>query len=657
MATTAPSLIFNTDVDADFFDLPFPLDARRLPDGTPDLTGFPNPRAVGFVNRALAACAERCQGFSPATSVFFRFTGLLDLKQDDPRVSLSPAAQSFVVDVDPWSAGYLQRHPVLVQATVDGDSVRPANLLQLMPPAGLGLRPGTTYAAVVLRRSPGSARQLGRSETLEALLRGELPRGVATTQASILRQAYDPLARALPLLNLRAGDIAAATVFTTDDPTALLRAQVAWAREQAPLQPRSLRVVEVRAGYSVLRGSVDMPRYQEGVPPYLFLGGAQVLDERGRPVEQARTEVEFEFSIPHGRMPASGFPLYFYVHGTGGEAHQLSTRGYRLAPGQDSQPGTMLTDLAAGLGWAASCIDGPYSPNRIGLRALDGYAAYNFFRPAVMRDNILQMILEQVHFLDLLRSLRLDRALLPQVDLDPNGDGQIRLDVEHMVVGGQSLGSYLSGMLAALTDDFRAAILTGAGGSWIEFAFGPKDPVDLLATLEQLTLAGGEHYDRFHPFLTLFEMAVGPADNTFYLPRILRRPEFGRRPPHVLVIEGHVDLQVPTNLQRALVLALGVDLLGDDVGDTAEGRLDPVLPWAELRTLQGSAEGNRLLPSGEPRTAVVVRYAEDGIFEGHYVAYQWQAPRDQIANLLRAIAIDTVPVIQDLSRTPGARPR
>lgn len=55
----------------------------------------------------------------------------------------------------------------------------------------------------------------------------------------------------------------------------------------------------------------------------------------------------------------------------------------------------------------------------------------------------------------------------------------MRFDPRLVVVGGQSLGSYLSGILAATVPDWKGAILTGAGGSWVEFGFGPKDPIDL----------------------------------------------------------------------------------------------------------------------------------------------------------------------------------
>ncbi len=647
-AGAAPAtLVFDHSGQGAFYDLPFPSDHRRAADGRLDLTGFPNPNGVGFVHLALQACAERCRGFAPGGTVAFRFDGELPALRDDPLASVRPDAEVFLVDVDPWSPEYLQRHPVHLSVTAKADQIRPAQLLQLLPVVGRWLLPSTTYAAVVRRRLGGVT--LGQPPALVALLEGRHPHGGDWALGEKLRRAYAPLTHALPALGLGVDDVAAATVFTTDDPVSRLTAQVQQAWRATPPRVIELKLREQRNGYSVLIGKVEMPLYQDGSPPYLLFGGHQVVDAQGTPVPQGHAEAEFQISIPHGPMPAAGYPLYFYVHGTGGQAAQLADRGYRTSYDADSKPGTTQAAVAASQGWAVASVDGPYSPNRIGLRAADGYLAYNFFRPAVMRDNLVQMMLEQAHFLKLVESLRIDPALVPQADASAVVDGALRFDPDLMVVGGQSLGSYLSGMLAATLDRFKGAILTGAGGSWIEFAFGPKKPLDLQALLEWLTLGDDDRFDRFHPFLGLYEMAAGEADNINYLPNILRRPRFGWTPPHMLVIEGHVDLQVPTNLQRALVLALGVDMLGSDVGASPAERLEPVLPWAGLRQLQGQVGGNILLPNGEPRTAGVVRYPEDGILEGHYVAYQYDQARVQIREFLGALKRGEVPVVRDFS--------
>src|SRR5690606_34857453 len=114
------------------------------------------------------------------------------------------------------------------------------------------------------------------------------------------------------------------------------------------------------------------------------------------------------------------------------------------------------------------CVAGPFSPTRLGALAADGYLAYNFLNPVALRDNFAQMVLEQVQFLRALLALRIDPALCPQSDASAAPDGAIRFDPARLVVGGQSLGSYLSGMLGALLPDWQGVILSGAGGSWVE---------------------------------------------------------------------------------------------------------------------------------------------------------------------------------------------
>src|SRR5688500_12498829 len=57
-----------------FFDLPFPLDARRTAAGGPDLEGLPIsrvttffrlPREKAFIKKAFELAEEECSGFSP----------------------------------------------------------------------------------------------------------------------------------------------------------------------------------------------------------------------------------------------------------------------------------------------------------------------------------------------------------------------------------------------------------------------------------------------------------------------------------------------------------------------------------------------------------------------------------------------------------------
>jgi len=644
-----PTLVFDTGGRAELFDLPFPNDARRLPNGAPDLCALRNPRAIGFIDATRRLAHHDARGFAPVGVIGFRFDAALPPLLDDPLRSRGADASIMLVDVDPDSPQRLQRRAFHLAVTARADSVRPAHLLQLLPVPGLGLRPNTTYAVVVLRDLVPGAPRLGLSEPLLRLLDGRPPCCGDKALGHRLVEAYAPLVRALPDLGLAPEEIAAATVFTTGDPTAALTRLVGHLREGPPPRLVSLAAVEERPGYSVLEGEVEIPLYQAGRAPYILGGGALVLDQRGLPIAQRHIRAPFTLTLPHRPVPQGGFPLYLYLHGTGGRARQVVDRGYQAtvdaAPAADSG----IAALGAAAGWATACMAGAFSPDRIGARAIDGYAAYNVFNPVAHRDNYAQMVLEQVLFLSLLRALRVDPVLAPALDTPASADGKISFNAERLVVGGQSLGSHLATILAATHGGFSGVVLSGAGGSFIDFALGPKDPIDVQATFELLTLPHGERLDRFHPYLSLLELAAAPADSTLYAAQLLRRPRADSSPPHVLVIEGHLDRQVAINSQRALVLALGVDLLGNDVGERSEDRIETVLPWGGQAKLWGQAQGNLRLASGAQRTAVVVRYPEDGVLEGHYVAFQRPEPRAQIKEFLEAIAVGEQPRILDRS--------
>lgn len=641
---TGPAQVLDASGQGSFYALPWPSDARLTPAGSPDLTGLPNPLNKDFIRRIYDLAVSDTRGFSPSGPIYVPFDAPITSPPDDPLLSVHADSPVLLVDIDPASPERLTRRPFHAQVTTTDRGYCPADVLQLLPVPGVALRPKTTYAVVVLRRlGAQGAPFLGQPPALTALLAGQAPAGALGTR---LQQAYAPLRAALHDLRLHPDDVAAATVFTTGDPTESLVRQAAHVDGSAPpriVEPLATR--DVFQEYTALRGKYAVPAYQSGFPPFVS-GGRQVVDAQGLPVPQRYDDAEFQLSVPRGRMPAAGFPLYLYVHGTGGLASQAIDRGWRPSKQAQPTPGSGIASIVAPKGWGTACAAGHMSPGRIGLLSADGYAAYNVLNPVAMRDNFVQMVLEQVHFRNLLLSLRIDPALCPGTDASAAPDGKVRFDPQLVVVSGQSLGSYLTGMLAGTVDGWQGAVLTGAGGTWIEFAFGPKDPFDLQLVLEVLTCPPGEKLDRYHPVVMAFDMAVGPADNTHYVRRIFRDPPAGRAPPHVLVIEGHDDAQVPTNLQRALVLAMKADLAGPEAGPRPEDQVAPVLAFGGQRQLPYPLGGNLTLPSGEARTCVVVRYLPDGIFDGHYVIVQRPEPKRQVGEFLDAIAAGQTPIIR-----------
>jgi hypothetical protein len=651
---TGPAVVIDASGQGKFFDLPWPLDSRKTTSGGLDLSGLADPLGKQFVANAFGLAATDTRNASPTGTIYFRFDGPILAPTDDPLQSVAPGASVFVVCIDKSSPHYLERSPVHVAITAQADSVRPANLLEILPVPGHGLRPSTRYAAIVLRSLGGPGTTfLGQAPALTQLLAGQAPAGALGTN---LAADYAALPQALLDLNLNPDDLAAASAFATGDPTASLVKQAAWADAQQPLAPTTpITLRDEYPAFYVLKGEYGPPQFQAGVPPFLqgmLTGvddGRQVVDARGLPVTQWIDTAQFQISIPKGKMPAQGFPLYFWVHGTGGDPSQFADRGAETVANTPSPPGTGMASYLCPRGWAGACAAGPLSPSRIGILSAQGYIAYDFFNPVAMRDNFVQMILEMVLFRRLLLTTRIDPTLCPGTDASASVDGKIGFDPDTMIVGGQSLGSYLAGMLAALLPDWKGCVLTGAGGSWVEFPFGPKNPLMPSSVIDAFALPNGEQIDRFHPYVMAYDLALGPADNTHYLEKVLRDPLAGHNPPHVLALEGHGDQQVPENLQRGDILGLGLDLAGPEVLPNPPDQQDAtVLPWGGLQALPYSVQGNRQLPGGLTRTAVFVRYEHDTVLgDGHYISFQLQAPKDQIGEFASDVSAGRVPnVIQ-----------
>ena len=641
-----PQLVFDIDVDhtdpAHFWDAPFPADARTLPSGTPDVRGLPNTYGVSFVELAKQSVMYDLDalgpGFSPLPVISFRFDRSVPARPIVPLTTTSKTSGLQLIDLTPGRVG--QRVIVDSHVTLKADVSRPASLLQFAPLTGLSLLPGT-YAALVLRdvHSDGGV-DFDRSPVVDQLLSTMHidPRWNAS---------FQPLRDQWSTLGVNAIDVAAATVFTVGDPTARVTRFIQQARNADPPTLVSLargrEGVIARTDLVELVGVVRQPQHQAGEPPHFKDTGRFVVDADGNLATTRTEDAPFVLTVPKGKMPKSGWPLLLHIHGTGGKATQAIDRGRRLVPGGAVEAGSGIGSWLAPVGVGTACVAGPYSPDRIDVRALDGYGAYVFMNPPAMRDNFGQMLIEHARFIRLLETMDIDAALIPEVDASASADGRVHFDVK--LVGGHSLGSYVSGMLAGTLDDFDGAVLSGAGGTWVEFAFGHKDPIDLLGVVELMSLPPGQHLDRFHPFIDMFETGVAAADNTLFTRHILKHPRAGHGAPHVLVLQGQPDAQVPTGMQRALVRSVGVDFVGDDVGRRSIDRLQPGLHSIGKRALSSPASLNVSVPDHGKRTGVAVRFAEDGLLEGHSVIFQRDDTLAVFVEFVDAVAHDRAPVV------------
>lgn len=633
------------DNPEDFYTNGFPTDLRTLENGLIDWSLFPRTDHK-LTKLYVDEIAQRSKGYTTSMPIYLPFSGPLDVNQlpSNDQAFAEPDSPIQLIDIDPLSPEYGRRFPLKVSMTWQKDSYRPAHLLQVLPTLGINLRRKNTYALIVTNQIPVKENHtLLQHPVLGKLLSQETIGGEVTYKAL---HVFAPLRDWLFASELTPSDIVAATVWTTGDPTEqMFKAARQLDTWQAP-PAKDLQLLAEFDDYCVIQGHWDVPGFQQGTTPYAYpnYGGDILWEESGAPMVQYTRNAPFVVSIPKQPMPESGYPLLMYNHGTGGDAVQVFTRGEQDADGNvDVGGGPSL--IAAKRGWASSGMGGHLSFDHLGiLGTLDGYIAYNFLNPVAWLGNMQQMVLERVLFRRVLNDLRIPQSLCPAA----GSKDHFKFDPKMQAVMGHSLGSYLTGIQTAIDPTpYQGAIWSGAGGSWIEFVFGPTDPIHLqfFAELFALNLSPIEHMDLWHPIPMLAEMLVGGANNILYTDQILRYPS--KEPPHVLVIEGHEDHQVPENIQRPLLTSLGVDLGGDDIGDTAA---DTVF---HHMAIGGAVQhplpiGNNKLISGYPsRTAIAVRYEPDTQtdLDGHYVTFQLDAPKHQYGCFLENLKNNQVPIV------------
>ncbi|MCC7078621.1 MAG: hypothetical protein IT198_15990 [Acidimicrobiia bacterium] len=626
--------------DRGFYSAPFPSDDLQSEDGSIPLSGFPNPDHVLFVDKTLTEIREHADGFGVSSGVFFQTTGAIDPDQlPDVHESVSSGARVFLVGVDPLRPDYLRRYPVDASFTTDGGPFGAANLLSLLPLQGVPLLEGTRYAAVVLRDVVDAYGQpLGVSDSMLSLVNGERPEGLPEGS---FREYLEALG-ALEESGVPRERVAALAVFTTGPPTR----QLGVFREDVLSRPlpslrEPLRREEVFPEFCVYESTIPMPVYQKGRPPFFTGGGEWQTDEDGTPLLQTYELANFVLTLPRKPMPESGFPLVVFSRTGGGGERPLVDHGPKSRRGGSIEAGTGPALNLARAGFAGVSVDGPHGGRRNVTGLDEQLLMFNFLNPAAMRHNVRQSALELILLAHVMEQISVDPADCP--DLFTTGGAAVRFDMERLGLMGHSMGATIAQPVLALEPRYGAAVLSGAGASWLENIVHKESPLDvkplaewiLLYPLRSLELT--EH----DPALSLVQWAGEPSDAPAYNRLLSLRPA-GVPAAHVLMLQGIVDTYILPPIANTTSLSMGLDLAGEPL-DTGHPGLLRFRPLEELLHLAGGrriplpASGNKV-DDGALRTAVVVQHPEDGIEDGHEIIFQTEAPKQQYECFLETFA-------------------
>ncbi len=624
---TVPSTL-DLLVDEQWLDHPWPSDLRRL-GGSPVFDGFYNPRGAAFVTKYLAATKKTLDGFSPVAPGYLRFDGSLDPNSlpADPGTALAADSAVQLVDIDPASPTNGQRHPIEVDFRAEPGVYLLANTLRWLPALGFPLRPATRYALVVSDAARGGKDEDVRaSEELRQVLGVDPASGAA---AELKAELAADVAR-LGELGIAADHIAQLAVFTTADPTRetfMLRDHVKETVDAPTVIDDKWTAYEQDSFHEYLGSYGPSPNYQHGEPPFSKSGGNFVFAQ-DEPELVSLFEVSFSLSVPHCTMPAAGYPLVLYAHGTGGKMRNYITRGIAA----------MLAEQCI----AAMGVNQIFHGDRAGAPTKNyesetSLAFFNFENVVASRSNSRQSAIDEVQRARLFTETKAEIPAASSHTLEA-----IRFDPDKLMYLGHSQGGINEPIFFAVDDGAIGGVFSGAGAVMLVTLLDKVMPPGLLSVAGQypsiflgLTADERGEVDLFHPGSMLVQSLVDAIDTINYGRYHLLEPKWA--PKSVLLTEGirpdgSGDNWASPRGIEAHAIAIGLPL------QLPAQRPYPQLDYGAPETVEIPPQGlSGNLASGAA-TGVLAQWAPQDGAEGHNVIFEVPDARAQVAGFLKSLA-------------------
>jgi hypothetical protein len=589
--------------DGDFYRLPFPNDVR-LTSGKVSLSGHPTPgpALLGFdvVARYISDLEATVDGFSTYPTVLFRFSAGVDLNG----TLKATGAVKWIDITQPQTPTELSLGWV---ATTDRNSYICNNWMGVRPAQGQPLTPGHTYAVVIASSVlDANLKAITVSSDLTALLAASAP-----TDTALAAQwpKYAPLRAYLQGKGLATTSVLNATVFTVGHPNAIGPAiasavgaaaaptATGWIRCGDAPSPCPQATGDRACGtpdpaFDELQAMITLPIFQQGTEPYSTPtdGGDFALDASGVPQLQRTEPVCMALTVPKGStMPAGGWPLLVYAHGTGGSfrSHVLEGVAARMAAKGVAVLGIDQVEHGTRRGSSQD------SPDNL---------VYNFANPAAARGNMLQGAADQISLVRFATGFDLPAATSPT---------KAEIKVGTLAFWGHSQGATEGGIAMPYTAGVTGAVLSGQGASLIDALVTKKNPVDVADVLP--VVLEDPKVDANHPVLALLQNDLDRVDPLNHAHALVQAPVAAANQKHVFQPYGQGDTYAPPVTQQTFALAAQLQEATAPSGVTP----DPVFSTAPLPVPAGA----NVTINGVTLTALLRQYAPSSSYDGHFVSY------------------------------------
>ncbi len=637
---------------SDFFRLPFPNDIRMSAGGL-SLSGFPTPGpgVVGFdpVARIVAAAEQVQRGFSRVPVVFFRFSQAPDFStvEGNPNAASGKPVTLRYVNIDPDSPGFGAGQSFGWTTTDGGGRYICPRFVEVRVPWEAPLLEGTTYAVLLTRgvQTQGGT-EMQPDADFAALMSDSRPAEAARAAAW---DAYAPLRAWLDREEVPRTSLLAAAVFTTQvtsGPMVALRQAVRAAAAPtatsmtlcggdavSPCDDGLTGPAHVRgcfapgADVDEIHMRLALPVVQEGTRPYLEPadGGGVVTTPAGAVTLQGTESVCVALTIPkEGAMPAAGWPVVIYGHGTGGTIRSgAASVGALLADVPDGGG----TQRLATLGW-----DGPMHGERRAADLDPEPLYFNVGNPVAARGNAWQGAADVFALVRAVGSLNVTAAQ------SPTGKA-LRFDTGHVAYLGHSQGAQYGTLVVPYEPGIGLLALSGAGAGLVRATLEKTSPVDGRAgigvALQEFTDQGVRDVRESHPALALLQGLFDAVDPLDHAQHVQSRLLQGAAPRHVLHIYGQGDTYTPPVSGDLLVRTLGVPLAHTGAGS-------PPRPIAGTEVVPTPVSANH--QPGEVTGASVEVVPAAGA-EGHFVLFEDAGVREQLRQFLGTWVATGTPVV------------
>jgi hypothetical protein len=600
----------HANTQATYWNYPFPSAQRLDTNGSPDVANYPNPRHLPILQNLLDIIPLR-HGWPLMPAGYFRFTDAITMQfaLDQPMT----AGPVWLVDVDETSPELGTTYPT-VATVLPEDGYVPSNLLAVAPRPGIVLRGNTQYAYVITKLDPAQTRAPGFTEKDPAF---------ASTWAAI------------DMVGISRADVIVATEFTTGDEIARVQARAEAIHTTYTPAIENLTLAPTQyPTFCTVFGTITMPQFQTGEQPF-DTGGLFVLDGNDVPEMQGSMTIPVTITLPNAAMPASGWPLYQFFHGSGGLSTGIVDLGPSPTPADIATPGEGPGYVVALHGIAAASSALPLNPER--YPPANDYEYLNISNLGAFPQTFQQGVFEQRILTDALLQLHIPAATVAGCAGLSTTTGDHFFDATKLVAGGQSMGGMYTNMVGAVEPRFKALVPTGAGGFW-NFMILESTIVPGARNLLGTALGVDDASLVFlHPAMNTIALAWEPAEPLVYMSRINHRPLPGMHPHDVYEPVGMGDSYFPSDVYDAAALSYEHQEAGTAIWPAMQSalaleHLDGLQPYP----VKANEDGD---------TRVVVQYLGDGIVDPHYIYRQLDAVKHQYGCFLESYLRDGVPTV------------